>query len=294
MALYSERLTAHLQQFETALPSYLPQEGTLQDTVIHAMAYACEGGGKRLRPVLLMEFCHLCGANTQQALPFAAAMEMIHSYSLVHDDLPCMDNSPMRRGKPSVHAVYGEAMALLTGDALLNRAFETVLNVSDVPPKAVLAAAAVLADRAGIYGMIGGQVIDLQSEDKTIDADTLKTLQEGKTAALIRAACQMGCIVGGATQAQQRAADEFGYYLGLCFQVVDDILDVTATAEQLGKPVGSDADNHKNTYVSFLGLEGAARLAREYTDRAKAALEVFGEEAKDLAALADSLLCRLN
>ena len=297
MALYTKQLERHLQEFERALPSYLPQDGTLQDTVIHAMAYACEGGGKRLRPVLLLEFCRLCCGDAARAVPFAAALEMIHSYSLVHDDLPCMDNSPMRRGKPSVHAAYGEDMALLAGDALLNRAFETVLNTENtagVSPKATVKAAHVLADRAGIFGMIGGQVIDLQSEGVTIDADTLKVLQEGKTAALIRAACQMGCIVAEGSEEQQRAADQFGYYLGLCFQVVDDILDVTATEAQLGKPVGSDEENSKNTYVSFLGLDGAKQLAKEYTDRAKNALAVFRDTADDLAALADALLYRVK
>lgn len=294
-ALYSERLTSHLQQIEAALPTYLPTGGTLQDTVVNAMSYACEGGGKRLRPVLVMEFCHLCCQNAARAIPFAAAIEMIHSYSLVHDDLPCMDNSPLRRGKPSVHAAYGEAMALLAGDALLNRAFETMLScqiIGDVPAEAALKAAWLLADRAGIGGMIGGQVIDLESEGKTIDADTLKALQEGKTAALLQAACQMGCIVGGGTDEQIGAAGQFGYYLGLAFQVVDDILDVTATAQQLGKPVGSDADNQKNTYVSLLGLEQASRLAAAYTAKAKEALALFGDAGNDLLMLTEALLCR--
>ncbi len=295
--LYTQQLEQHLQQFEQTLSAYLPTDGTLQDTVVHAMAYACEGGGKRIRPVLLMEFCRLCCGDASRALPFAAAIEMIHSYSLVHDDMPCMDNSPTRRGKPSVHAVYGEAMALLTGDALLNRAFETVLNVKNTPQvsaEATVTAAAALADFAGIHGMIGGQVIDLECEGKTIDEITLKQLQEGKTAALIRAACQMGCAVGGGDEARKEAADRFGYDLGLCFQVVDDILDVTATEAQLGKPVGSDEANEKNTYVSFLGLEGAKQLAEEYTNRAVQALAVFGEAAEDLVALATALLHRAN
>ncbi len=296
-SLYTQRLMQHLQQIEETLPTFLPQDGTLQDTVVHAMSYACEGGGKRLRPVLVLEFCHLCGKQAATALPFAAAIEMIHSYSLVHDDMPCMDNSPLRRGKPSVHAAYGEAMALLAGDALLNRAFETILdarNLGDVSPKAALEAAFALAHRAGIAGMIGGQVIDLESEGRTIDADTLKTLQEGKTAALIQAACEMGCLIGGGTDAQVKAAERFGYYLGLAFQIIDDILDVTATAEQLGKPVGSDADNEKNTYVSLLGLENARALARDYTAKAVAELAVFDEQRADLTALAETLLQRVS
>jgi geranylgeranyl diphosphate synthase type II len=166
--------------------------------------------------------------------------------------------------------------------------------VREVTPQGVIKAASVLADFAGIGGMIGGQVIDLECEGKRIDEPTLKQLQEGKTAALIRAACQMGCFVGGGTEEQQDAADRFGYYLGLCFQVVDDILDVTATEAQLGKPVGSDETNEKNTYVSFLGLEGAKRLAKGYTDHAKEALAVFGESAEDVVALTDALLHRMN
>ncbi len=296
-SLYTTRLTEHLKCVEAALPEFLPKDGTLQDTVVHAMSYACEGGGKRLRPVLTLEFCHLCGKDPRAALPFAAAIEMIHSYSLVHDDMPCMDNSDLRRGKPSVHVAYGEAMALLAGDALLNRAFETVLNarlLDGVSPKAALDAAWILAHRAGICGMIGGQVIDLECEGKTIDADTLKTLQEGKTAALIQAACEMGCLVGDGAEAQVKAAREFGYYLGLAFQIIDDILDVTSTAEQLGKPVGSDADNDKNTYVSLLGLEKARVLAEEYTAKAVAALAAFDEQRADLTALAETLLKRVS
>ena len=296
-SLYTPRLTEHLTAIEKALPDFLPNDGTLQDTVVHAMSYACEGGGKRLRPVLVLEFCHLCGKNPRAALPFAAAIEMIHSYSLVHDDMPCMDDSELRRGKPSVHMAYGEAMALLTGDALLNRAFETALDacvLEGVSPKAALKAAWVLAHHAGIGGMIGGQVIDLECEGKTIDADTLKVLQEGKTAALIQAACEMGCLVGEGTEQQVKAAGQFGYYLGLAFQIIDDILDVTSTAEQLGKPVGSDADNDKNTYVSLLGLEKARTLAEEYTAKAVSALSAFGEQRADLTALAQTLLKRVS
>lgn len=188
-------------------------------------------------------------------------------------------------------------MALLAGDALLNRAFEVMLNPCNaqaVPPVAVAQAAFILADRAGINGMIGGQVIDLQSEGEKIDAATLKALQEGKTAALIRAACQMGCIVGSGHDEKVKAADRFGYFLGLAFQVIDDILDVTSTEAQLGKPVGSDAENEKNTYVSLLGLEGASQLAKDYTENAKQALTVFGDDASDLHALANALLERVS
>ncbi len=289
MALYTERLQQHLELVERRLTEFLPTD----DGIGEIMRYACEGGGKRIRPVLLLEWCRLCGGTVDTAMPFAAAIECIHSYSLVHDDLPCMDNSPLRRGKPSAHAKYGETMALLAGDALLNRAFEIMLSAENVEPRAALCAAAELADNAGVYGMIGGQVLDLDSEGKQIDLDTLKRLQEGKTAALLVAACRMGAILGGGTDEQIESAGRYGYYLGLAFQVVDDILDVTATAEELGKPVGSDDENEKNTYVSLLGLEQAQALAASYTAQAKDALESFADGA-DLRRLADALLTRTH
>ncbi len=293
MSLYTTVLEQHLALFEQQFPhvfSSLNEENNL----IEAMCYACEGGGKRLRPVLLMECCRVCGGNPTAAVPFAAALELIHSYSLVHDDMPCMDNSPLRRGKPSVHAAYGETLALLTGDALLNLAFETALAARAVPCEQVLAATKTLADCAGVHGMIGGQLLDLESEEKTIDLPTLKRLQERKTAALLVAACRMGAILGGGNAEQIEKAGCFGYYVGLCFQIVDDILDVTSTAGQLGKPVGSDAQNEKNTYVSLLGIEKSEQLAKEYTQKAQNALVVFGTEGEHLWHLAESLLKRTH
>ena len=277
------------------MPAYLPATCGLQTVVAEAMTYACTDGGKRIRPVLTLEFCRLCGGNPEAALPAAAAIEMIHSYSLVHDDLPCMDNSFLRRGKPSTHAVYGETMALLAGDGLLNLAFETILapkNRGTLTAEGVLGAASALADAAGIDGMVGGQVIDLANEGKQIDLATLEALQRGKTAALLIAACVMGARLAGATPAQEQAARIFGEGIGLSFQIIDDILDVTATAETLGKPVGSDAENEKTTYVSLLGLEEARRLAAQRTAEAVEALSVFGEQADSLRQLAQALLTR--
>jgi len=294
-ALYSPALQQLQQAFEAALPGYMPKTGGLQTTVAQAMAYACDQGGKRLRPVLVLEFCRLCGGDVAAAMPFAAAIECIHSYSLVHDDLPCMDNSLLRRGRPSTHAVYGETMALLAGDGLLNLAFELMLRretVAALPADRVLGAASALADAAGIEGMVGGQVIDLESEGKTIGLPVLEALQQGKTAALLIAACVMGARLAGADADKEEAARCFGENIGLSFQIIDDILDVTATAEQLGKPVGSDADNEKVTYVSLLGLEEARRLATQRTQAALAALEVFGAEADSLRQLAEVLLTR--
>ena len=295
MAIYTNQMQAHCDRFEAALPAYMPATGGLQTVVAEAMAYACEGGGKRIRPVLLLEFCRLCGGDTEAALPAAAAIEMIHSYSLVHDDLPCMDNSLLRRGKPSTHAVYGETMALLAGDGLLNLAFETLLaskNRGSLTADGVLGAASALADAAGIEGMVGGQVIDLDSEGKQIDLATLEALQRGKTAALLIAACVMGARLAGATPAQEQAARTFGEGIGLSFQIIDDILDVTADAAKLGKPVGSDAENEKTTYVSLLGLDAARRLAERRTAEAVEALAVFGADADSLRQLAEALLHR--
>ena len=295
MGIYTNQMQAHCDRFEVALPAYMPATGGLQTVVAEAMAYACEGGGKRIRPVLLLEFCRLCGGDTEAALPAAAAIEMIHSYSLVHDDLPCMDNSLLRRGKPSTHAVYGETMALLAGDGLLNLAFETILspkNRGTLTADGVLGAASALADAAGIDGMVGGQVIDLQSEGKQIDLATLEALQRGKTAALLIAACVMGARVAGATPEQEQAARIFGEGVGLSFQIIDDILDVTADAAKLGKPVGADAENEKVTYVSLLGLDEAYRLAAQRTAEAVEALSVFGDDAAGLRQLAEALLHR--
>ena len=295
MAIYTNQLQAHCDRFEAAMPAYMPATGGLQTVVAEAMAYACADGGKRIRPVLTLEFCRLCGGDVAAAMPAAAAIEMIHSYSLVHDDLPCMDNSPLRRGKPSTHAVYGETMALLAGDGLLNLAFETILspkNRGSLSAEGVLGAASALADAAGIDGMVGGQVIDLASEGKEIDLATLEALQRGKTAALLTAACVMGARVAGATSEQEEAARVYGENIGLSFQIIDDILDVTADAAKLGKPVGADAENEKVTYVSLLGLDEARRLAQQRTADAVAALSVFGDDADSLRQLAEALLHR--
>ena len=292
--MIKNKIVTFAEEFEGWVDELFLGEKCEYQLLWDAMKYSIADGGKRLRPFLIKAFYEATGGKDKAYKDFALAIECIHSYSLVHDDLPCMDNSPLRRGKPSVHAAYGEDMALLTGDALLNAAFETMLKPHDgVSPQATVAAAGLLADHAGIGGMIGGQVIDLQSEDTVIDADTLRDLQEKKTVALIKAACRMGCAVGGGDARQMEAAERYGAHVGAAFQVIDDILDVTATAEQLGKPVGSDADNHKNTYVSLLGLSAARALAAEHTAAAAEALAVFGEQGEDLRSLATALLERV-
>ncbi|MDD2418312.1 MAG: polyprenyl synthetase family protein [Oscillospiraceae bacterium] len=295
-SIYNDDMKQHFNIIESSLPKFIPLSSSgLQGELFNAMEYSCAAGGKRLRPVLLMEFCRVCGGDTKKALPFACAVEMIHSYSLVHDDLPCMDDSPLRRGRPSTHAAFGETMALLAGDALLNRAFEVMLdpaNRQGLSTESAIEAAFILAKASGAGGMVGGQVIDLKSECKAIDIYTLEQLQEGKTAALISAACRMGCCIAGADDKKINAAGEFGLQLGLCFQVVDDILDETATAEQLGKPSGSDSQNCKATYVSVLGLKEAESFALSRTKQAILALEVFGNQADGLRDLTNELLRR--
>ena len=294
MKTANDLFEAYLPPIEEGLNRFLPAE-TAGDpecaALYRAMHYAVMGGGKRIRPVLVLEFCRLCGGEISAALPFACALEMIHSYSLIHDDLPCMDNDDMRRGKPSVHKAFGEATALLAGDALLNCAFETALSADSVPAGTALSAARCLAEQAGEFGMIGGQMIDLASEGKRVGLDVLRRMDRGKTVALIRAACRMGCILGGGEE-HLPAADAFAENVGLAFQVRDDVLDVTGDAALLGKPVGSDAANEKSTYVALLGLQRVEQLTEEMTLAAQKALEPFGESAAALCDLAQLLAHR--
>ena len=295
-SLYSIQMNSHLTAVEQAMPKYIPssdEDG--RSALFKAMNYACSEGGKRLRPVLVLEFCRLCSGDVKSAIPFACAVEMIHSYSLAHDDLPCMDDSLLRRGRQSLYAAFGEALALLAGDALLNRAFEVMLcnqPESGLSSDTVLKAASVLACASGALGMVGGQTLDLQSQCKVIDIDTLELLQLGKTAALLSASCEMGCIIAGANNQKQTAAREFGTQLGLSFQIIDDILDSTSTSDKLGKPTGNDRLNGTATYVSLLGLEKARILAEERSRQALFALEIFGEESEGLKKLTFSLLNR--
>lgn len=271
MSEFNARLKEYVDYFESKLPDYLPKAQPYQEVLSDSVTYCITDGGKRIRPVLVLEFCRLFSGDYSKAMPFAAAIEMIHSYSLAHDDLPCMDDDDMRRGKPSCHKKFGEANALLAGDALLTLAFDTIANRTDfaaVSPLQAIRAAGVLAEKAGVYGMIGGQVIDLQSEGKKADVEILKLMDSKKTSALISAACQMGCIIGGADDEAVRLADEYAEKIGLAFQIVDDILDVKGDAKLLGKPVGSDSENDKSTYVSLLGLEESQKIVDRLTDEA--------------------------
>lgn len=285
----------YIQMIEQALDSYLPKEDGLEADVCKAMRYSLMAGGKRIRPILTLEFCRICGGNLLSSVPFACAVEMVHTYSLIHDDLPCMDNDEMRRGRPSNHMVYGEDIALLAGDALLSLAFETMLSgrsAGMAGEDRAARAAGILARASGSTGMVGGQVIDLQNEGKQVSAEILQQMDEKKTGALILAAAEMGCVIAGADGNQIAAARTYARAIGLAFQIVDDILDVTADSEMLGKPVGSDRENNKSTYVSLLGLERSRNLVEELTLQARNALNAFDEDVSFLADLAVSLASR--
>lgn len=254
--------------------------GSNYDSVLNAMKYSISIGGKRIRPCLLLEFARICGGDENDALNLGCALEMVHTYSLIHDDLPCMDNDDLRRGMPSCHKKFGEDIALLAGDGLLTLSFNIIAQCKNTSVENVIKCIDILSSYSGAHGMIGGQIIDLESENKEISIDVLKELCELKTARLLQAACQMGCIISEADETLQNAAYEYGYNLGMAFQIIDDILDVTSTTEELGKPVGSDNENNKSTFVSILGVDTAISLANEYTNKALTSLDPFGEDAE--------------
>ncbi len=271
---FNEVLTSKAENIEEIIRQYLPKEEGFQKTVLQAMNYSILAGGKRLRPMLMQEVFASCGGTDEEILkPFMAALEMIHTYSLVHDDLPAMDNDEYRRGRKTTHVVYGEDMAILAGDGLLNYAFETALRAFDAADAGeyprIVRALQILANKAGIYGMIGGQVCDVESENKQeeVSAGKLLFIHEHKTAALIEAAMMIGGILAGADEKRISALEQASSDIGIAFQIQDDILDVTGSQEVLGKPIGSDEHNHKQTYVSIYGLQKSAedvdRLSRE-------------------------------
>jgi len=255
-----------------------------------AMRYSLLGGGKRIRPVLALEFCRVSGGNPKEALPFAAAVEMVHTYSLCHDDLPAMDDDDLRRGRPTCHKQYGEALAILAGDALQSAAFRAIL-AADFPEDVRCRAGLALARCAGEDGMVAGQVLDLEGETRPLTAAELSQVHQLKTAALIQAACVMGVIAGGGTEAQIAAATRFARAIGTAFQIRDDILDCIGDEVTLGKRIGSDAESGKTTYVTLYGLERAEEMLREQTELAKAALEAF-EDRSGLLWICDWLLER--
>jgi len=253
------------------------------------MEYSLLAGGKRLRPIFAFEFCRMCGADWKKAAPFAAAIEMIHTYSLIHDDLPCMDNDDYRRGRLTNHKVHGEAMAVLAGDALLTDAFVVAATAELANPADVIFAISVLGECAGSLGMVGGQVLDILSEQRQCTEEEVLAIQSRKTGALINAACVLGVIAGGGSPEQLEAAGRFAGALGLAFQIRDDMLDVIGTAEEMGKGVGTDAA--KNTFVRIYGLDKCAQMVDNYTAAAVEALSAFEDNAYMLE-LAKSLTVR--
>ena len=263
---------------EKSLFSYIPKNDEYIKKLFDSMRYSVEAGGKRIRPRLVLEFCRLCGGDIEKALPFACAVEYIHTYSLIHDDLPCMDDDDMRRGKPSNHKKFGEDIALLAGDALQSLAFEVMSldsTVEKVGADRAVRCISKLADYCGAKGMVGGQVIDLKSENTNAPIEVLREMDEKKTACLIQAACELGCVAADASEDRLRAAALYGESIGVAFQIQDDILDWTSSDEELGKPVGSDSENSKSTYVSLLGIEKCRALVDELTSQAIKALDSF-------------------
>ena len=285
---YEEDKALVEEALRTAFKGRMPH-GDIYD----AMNYSLLAGGKRLRPILTLECCRLCGGEAEKALPFACAAEMIHTYSLIHDDLPCMDDDDLRRGKPTNHKVYGEATAVLAGDGLLTAAFETALERGEVPPQLALEALKCLAHAAGAAGMVGGQVLDMAGEGRALSRSDVEELQKLKTGALIAAAAEMGAILAGADEARRKAVRTYAAKLGLAFQIRDDILDVTGDAATLGKNVGADMRREKTTFVTVLGLDECRRLVEKLTAEAGAALAGF-EQPDFLTELANSLAERMN
>jgi geranylgeranyl diphosphate synthase type II len=264
-------ISKRAEEINHIIASYLPAEEGYQRTIMEAVNYSVNAGGKRLRPMLMQETYKLFGGRGDVIYPFMAAIEMIHTYSLVHDDLPAMDNDEYRRGKKTTHAVYGEAMGILAGDALLNYAFETALLAFDAEPSNpnISKALKVLAGKAGIYGMVGGQVIDIESEDSGVmTREKLNEIYRLKTGALIEASMLIGAILAWATEEEQQRIERTASLIGLAFQIQDDILDVTSTMEVLGKPIGSDEKNNKATYVTYEGVDKARADVERISDEA--------------------------
>lgn len=292
--VFHTELNRIISMVETALDSYLPGENVFPPSIHSSMRYSLFAGGKRLRPVLALGACQAVGGEESLALPVAGALEMIHTYSLIHDDLPAMDDDDLRRGRPTNHIVYGEALAILAGDGLLTRAFGLLAEtgVKSSNGSHYLRIIQEIAHAAGSLGMVGGQVVDMASENAQIDFDTLKYIHEHKTGALITSSLRVGAMAAGCNEDQLQALTRYGSNLGLAFQITDDLLDIEGDPALLGKPVGSDQRNNKATYPSLLGMEGARQAAKEAVNDSVASLEPFGESAWLLKEIAIYLLER--
>ena len=294
---FKTEMAERTAQIEQIIKKYLPKEEGYQKTIMEAMNYSVLAGGKRLRPMLMQETYRLFGGRSEVIEPFMAAIEMIHTYSLVHDDLPAMDNDEYRRGKKTTHAAYGEAMGILAGDALLNYAYETAARAFAMEPgnPGVCQAFQILTAKAGIYGMVGGQTVDVESEGKPgMTKEKLDFIYRLKTSALIEGAMLTGAVLAGATQGEQKIIEQTAGDVGLAFQIQDDILDVTSTEEELGKPIHSDEKNQKQTYVTLRGLEGAAKDVERISEEALELLDTFPQKNEFLRELIGYLVNRRN
>jgi len=299
---FDKELECRVKEIETVIKAFPPPVSGWARTVAEAMNYSVNAGGKRLRPMLMAETYKLFGGGSNVIEPFMAAIEMIHTYSLIHDDLPAMDNDEYRRGKETTWVVYGEAMAILAGDGLLNYAFETALKAFEISDKDVgkcAKALSILAKKAGIYGMIGGQTADIEAENlgKNVTLEHLLYIHEHKTAALIQAAMMVGAVLAGASDELVLLIEQAAYEIGIAFQIQDDILDVTSNLETLGKPVGSDAKNQKATYVTIKGIEAASQEQRAMSDHAIEQLQSLEKEGfrnEFLIELVRSLITRIK
>ena len=288
---YQERYHENLALIEAALERYLPETREEYASVVHAMRYGVLGAGKRIRAMFTLEFCKACGGTAEAALPFACAIEMIHAYSLIHDDLPCMDNDDLRRGKPSCWKAFGETTALLAGDGLLTKAFETAAS-SGIAAVRVQEGVLLLARAAGDAGMLGGQVLDLEGECGPVAEERLLRMYGMKTGALLRVAAVLGCVAAGAPEEKKALAGEYAQKIGLAFQIVDDILDVAGAQDVLGKPIGSDEQSGKTTYVTLHSVEAAKREALRLTEGARTVLEQFQLKDRFLLELTERLAVR--
>ena len=285
----------YISMIENYLPSLLPSEDCYEKPVIESMKYSLLAPGKRIRPTLLLAFCEACGGEIENALPYACAVEMVHAYSLIHDDLPCLDNDDLRRGRPSNHIVFGEDIALLAGDALQTLAFESMLCEESLSKTGLSGAkaAGILASAIGTGGMVGGQTIDVITEGKSPSLDIILDMYSKKTGRLIKAPCVMGCVLANDDDKTIRAAEVYAENIGLAFQIVDDILDIVSDTAVLGKPVGSDAENEKVNYVTLFGIEESKKKVRELTQSAVDALDSFEHNTEFLCSMAKELASRI-
>lgn len=297
MVNFQDELKKRTEEIEAVLKSYLPREEGFAKTMAQAMNYSVLAGGKRLRPMLILETSRMFGGEDKLAYPFMAAMEMIHTHSLVHDDLPALDNDDYRRGRLTTHKVYGEAMGVLSGVALLNYAYEVMLTAFDLAEDEesrarVIKALKVMSRKTGLYGMLGGQSVDVENDGKPMSREMIDYIYENKTSALIEGSMMAGAILGGASAEEVAVVEKAASGIGLAFQIQDDILDVTSTAEELGKPIHSDEKNHKTTYVTLMGIEKASQQVAELSEEAVKLLEGLNKKNEFLFTLVKELVGR--